>query len=339
MIELEIPTLTLKDNSEFGEWKKVYLQKRKLETNETQYTNLLSISKHTIPLDDMLINEIKTCHIDYFLSNKAVNLITGKTLSKKTLKNIRDFISNVFKFAIENDILLRNVAEARPITTGKPKKGRRQLTKLEKRLVEQYKEHYFYPAVMILLYTGMRRGELVALEWFNIQFDERVIVINSSIYSEHGKFKLKEGAKTEAGIRLIPIPDILYDVLVELKCRATSNFVFPRKNGEMHSESSWRRAWESYLKYINQCYYNEKTEENRSLFHPAGIPKMIKFTAHMLRHTYTTTLYCANVKIKDAQNWLGHANASTTLDVYTHIEKSIVNQNAAHHLNNFISGS
>lgn len=339
MIELEIPTLTLNHNSEFGEWKKVYLQKRKIEISETQYTNLLSTSKHTIPLDDMPINEIKVYHIDYFLSHKAVNLITGKTLSKKTLKNIRDFISNVFKFAIENDILLRNVAEARPITAGKPKKGRRQLTELEKRLVEQYTEHYVYPAVMILLYTGIRRGELIALEWSNIQFEERVIVINSSIYSEHGKFKLKEGAKTEAGTRLIPIPDILFDILLRLKCKTNSQFVFSRKNGEMHSESSWRRAWESYLTYLNQCYYNEKTGENRSLFHPDGIPKTIKFTAHMLRHTYATTLYCAKVEIKDAQNWLGHANASTTLDVYTHIEKSIINQNAACHLNNFISGS
>ncbi len=328
--------ISLNENNIFGEWAKLYLEKKKREVNETHYTNLCSIMKHTDFIKDMPLSQIKPYHIDYLLSSHAFNFHTGSVLSKKTLKNIRNIISNVYQFAIEADILVRNPAIGRPISNGVASKKRRALNNLEKRLINQYTDHYMYIAVMIMLHTGMRRGELIALKWSKVLFDEHKIIVDASVYSEHGKFYLKNGTKTDAGIRVIPITNFLKSILITAKQQSREEYVCHRKNGKMHTENSWIAAWNSYITYLNCCYYNEKTGENRSVYHPEGINKIIKFTAHMLRHTYATTLYLADVKIKTAQNWLGHASASTTMDLYTHIEKSMIDKGALDSLNNYI---
>lgn len=336
MIEIKRPNLSLNERSEFGQWKYAFLGKRKNELNEIHYANILAIARHTAPIDAMPMEEIMPQHIDYLLTVLVKNLINGNPLAKKTLKNIRDFIASVYNYAIENSIAIHNPALRRTIVSGTPPKKRRALSSLEERLVHQYQEHAVSAAALTMLYTGLRRGELLALKWSNVHFDRKMITVDSSVYCEHGKFYLKSGAKTACGVRVIPLPDNLSKLLEHLKLSSNSVFVFARRNGEMHTGNSWKRAWESYLTYLNHCYYNEKTGENRSLFHPGGLERRIQFTAHILRHTYATLLYKAAVRVKDAQHWFGHANVTTTLDIYTHIERDIIDQQASEQLNCYI---
>jgi len=141
------------------------------------------------------------------------------------------------------------------------------------------------------LYTGMRRGELIALTYDDIDLEHRLIRVNKSADVTHNAPVLKS-TKTETGERAIPILDTL---LPEIK--KGRGYVFTYK-GEPLTSSRFRDMWEAYQKQTG-----------------------VSCSIHQLRHAFATMLCEANVPIKDAQAMLGHAQASTTQDVYADIRK------------------
>jgi integrase len=146
-----------------------------------------------------------------------------------------------------------------------------------------------------ILYTGCRRGEALALTYGDIDFTSRMIVINKSVYNESNTPKLKE-PKTEAGTRRVILLDVLASALP--KNRRADELVFPNEYGTLMSETQFQRQWELYT-------------------NATGITS----TPHQFRHAYATILFEAGIEDKDAQELLGHANISTTKDIYTHITK------------------
>ena len=143
------------------------------------------------------------------------------------------------------------------------------------------------------LYTGCRRGELAALTWEDVDMEARTITISKSLYrSESGKMMLKE-PKTEAGVRTVPILDKLYE-----KLTPGTGPVFHRKDGGYLTDRQLMKRWEKYQKLTG-----------------------VSCTPHQLRHAYATMLFEANIEAKDAQYLLGHAQLSTTMDIYTDIRE------------------
>lgn len=139
--------------------------------------------------------------------------------------------------------------------------------------------------------------------------------------------------KSEAGIRDIPIPKVLLRVLMEI--RKPSGFVCTNINGGMLTESSYMRQWDSFRNYLNVCAGGR----NGSGKYLQRITVIDNITAHMLRHTYASMLFDANVDVKSAQKFLGHADIEVTLEIYTHLsemkeEKSI--ESLDKHLNEMI---
>ena len=143
--------------------------------------------------------------------------------------------------------------------------------------------------VAVVLYTGCRRGELLALEWSDIDLCNRTITINKSTYNQGSKTFVKK-PKTEAGNRTVPLLDKLYD-----KITPAEGLVFPGKDGYM-TEKQFRMKWGAYVKESG-----------------------VTCTPHQLRHAYATMLFENDIAPMDAQELLGHANIQTTNDIYTHI--------------------
>lgn len=142
------------------------------------------------------------------------------------------------------------------------------------------------------LYTGCRRGELAALTWEDIDMEARTITIDKALYkSATGKMLIKK-PKTEAGIRVVPILDKLYEKMIPGK-----GPVF-NKDGKYLSDGQLINWWDRYQRL-------------------AGV----KCTPHQLRHSYATMLFEAGIDAKDAQYLLGHAQLSTTMDIYTDIRE------------------
>lgn len=175
-----------------------------------------------------------------------------------------------------------------------------------------------YPA-MIMLYCGLRRGELLALRWSDVDLEKDTITVNKAVEILTNQATIKP-PKSKARFRTIPIPSILHDVLDEVKGNK-DELVCPSKNGEVMTGSAWSSAWYSYMNHLN-LYCGGKNASRSS----PRIQAFEKFSAHMLRHTYATMLYDAGVDIKSAQYFLGHASIELTLSIYTHLTPYKVDQ-------------
>ena len=120
--------------------------------------------------------------------------------------------------------------------------------------------------------------------------------------------------KSKAGIREIPIPNILLDLLRDFPRGCP--LVCPDAKGEMMSDTAYRRALNSYRHFLNLKAGGKDASRTRE-----RVQAINNITAHMLRHTYASMLYEAGVDIKSAQRFLGHADIEMTLAVYTHLTK------------------
>ena len=192
---------------------------------------------------------------------------------------------------------------------------RRALAQEEISLItKNWRGHNLGPMAMIMLYAGVRRGEAQALEWTDIDFENRVIKVTKSACTFKNVTTIKP-PKTKAGTRDVPIPNILYSVLEEI--RKPKGFIVKSAHGNMLTASSFKRQWESYLHYLNICAGGQ----NGAGPYIHRIDVIDHITAHMLRHTYATMLFDANVDVKSAQKFLGHADIEVTLSIYTHLTK------------------
>lgn len=164
-----------------------------------------------------------------------------------------------------------------------------------------------------MMYTGLRRGELCALQWKDIDFENKLIHISKSISFVNNRPRLKP-PKTKTGIRSIPLLDAISEYLNPAGHKP-EHFIFG--GAEPFSETMIKRRWNHYISL---------TELN--------------ITQHQLRHTFATLLYKSGIDVKTAQSILGHADIETTLGRYTHIEQTLKVQNiASNKLNEYIKNN
>lgn len=325
------------ENDSFSEWATRLLKIKKLEVSASQFGVIASAIDHLNNyLQTRPISKIRTADIQDVIDDLACkNPNTGKPAAKRSLIMIRSVAGQIFKLAIDNRVMDYNPAPAVKIPKTAPQEHRRALTEEEQKWILDT-PHRVQRAAMIMMYAGLRRGELIPLQWADINLKDKTITVNKSVEMVDGKSKEKSGAKTDSGTRIVDIPTRLADFLIFEKkkdgiTKATENkLVFSSRDGSMLSSSAWRSLWESYLRDLNIKYgdFSDWMEKNnrkkppKSKFDPTGIPMVIpRFTAHWLRHTFATILYMAGVDVLTAKDQLGHKNIQTTLEIYTHLDK------------------
>lgn len=229
------------------------------------------------------IADITPRQVQAFIDNLA-----GLGLASKTVKSALDTVSMIFDYAYLNDIIKDNPCKRVVMPRGLSKTERELPSEDQIRRVINGLHCHFGDFAYILLYTGMRRGELLALTNDCIDFKNHVIRVKQAVYFKHNQAEIKS-PKTAAGKREIFLLDCLVPVL-----RGKKGYIF---GGEKPlSEQAFRRHWERYCRESG-----------------------VTVTPHQLRHAYATMLLRAGIEAKSAQTLLGHANIQTTLDIYTHI--------------------
>lgn len=179
----------------------------------------------------------------------------------------------------------------------------------------------------VLLGTGCRIGEAIGLRWEDLDFEKRVISINHSlVYYALGDDRICElrvsTPKTEAGIRTIPMMDMVFDAFQmlyeeqkengfnETEIDGMKGFVFCNRFGNVPNPGSVNTA----IKRIVSTYNNEEilaaAKEKRE---PLLLPG---FSCHILRHTFCTRLCEHETNLKVIQSVMGHRDIQTTMDVY-----------------------
>jgi integrase len=211
-------------------------------------------------------------------------------------------------------------------------KKRRPLTDDEVNLITStFEGHRMGIPVLLLLYCGLRRGELIALTWNDVSLKNKSINVNKAVVFGNNK-AIIQSPKTDSGVRTIPIPDTILDALRFARKGADSTMVCPAADGGIMSQIAFKRAWESYKHYLNiQAGGRDKSRSNPKL------TVIDNITPHMFRHTYATILYNAGVDVKSAQRFLGHADINVTLKIYTHLSEQ-KKAEAVAALNNHLSG-
>ena len=216
--------------------------------------------------------------------------------SASTIKRARMLYIALFDAAIENDLCRKNPFKSK---FSQPPRGsagtHRALEQAEIDLILRT-PHRFQMAVLVMLYAGLRRGEVLALSSDDIDLSAGLIHVNKAVRFD-GNQPVLSDPKTEAGHRSVPILSVLRPFLEN-----HSGLIAPSASGTIMSESAFDRAWQSYLLALSSA-----------ACHPVSI------RCHDLRHTYCTMLVDAGVPLKQAMVWLGHADEKMILRVYDHV--------------------
>jgi integrase len=298
----------LPGNDTFGFWADYWLKLKSQEVSMGRYDSYKSLSKKFECLRTAKIKSITTFDIQSIITENS-------HLAYSTLVHLKNSFVQVFSVAIENRILDYNPAEFVKIPKNtKPKLERRALNATERQWIIDTPDYMQLPA-MIMMFAGLRRGELVALTWADVDLEKKTITVNKSAEVIRGTFHTKDSTKTPSGMRTVYIPNILVDYLRPYY-KATSDLVCPSPCGKMLATKTWNRKWHDYLQVLDKKY---GTPIDSKFSDELSIPM---FTAHWLRHTFVTLLYMAGVDVLTAKEQAGHTDIRTTMAIYTHLDKT-----------------
>ena len=209
-----------------------------------------------------------------------------------------------------NADITRNPATPTKVPKGskKPMKRDAPSDEIIKKIRDSVDTAYWGLFCLLLISTGLRRGEALALQWGDIDFPNKEISVTKSIH--YNGATTVGRTKTENAIRTVPIlPDLLAALIISKPEGAKrTDFVFPSAASpdKPMPESTYRRYWNRY------CF-------EMGFIRPDG---SVALTPHFMRHGYATMLYDAGVDAYTAQRLLGHANIQTTLAIYTHLKRA-----------------
>ena len=269
------------------------------------------------------------------------HLADAQHLKAGTIDSIHTVLHQVLELGVEDEYLRYNPAdnalkELKKAHNNDTEK-KRALTVPEQRLLESFlarqgQYHRWYPIFTVMLYTGMRVGEVTGLRWQDIDLEEGTISVNHTlVYFDRGGAEKCGFAintpKTKAGERTIPMLPKVRDAFIkereyqeeaELSCNAVvdgyTDFIFINRFGNTQNQSTLNKA---LRRIVRDCNYKVLDTGKKD---PVLLPKI---SNHTLRHTFTTRMCEAGVNIKAMQDILGHADAETTLQIYADATKEL----------------
>lgn len=263
------------------------------------------------------------------------DLIQDKTLKANTLDNVHTQLHPAFQMAVRDGLLRVNPTDGVMAEIKKShiwdRPQRHALTIPQQKAFTEYMKdnreyHGWVPIIMILLGTGMRIGECLGLRWDDLDFEKRIISVNHNIterpYEDGSCAKHIQTPKTRAGERTVPMIDEVFEAFLQeyemQKCMGYrsetidgyTNFVFLTTGGSVISASSVNRA----IHGIAESYNKEETKKAKLEKREAVL--LPSFSAHNLRHTFCTRLCENESNLKVIQSVMGHADITTTMDIY-----------------------
>ena len=183
--------------------------------------------------------------------------------------------------------------------------------------------HRAQPAAVIMMLSGLRRGELAALTWNDVDLIAHTITVNKTVeYKMKGSVpELRDFPKSDSSRRVVDIPKMLVNFMAQMP--RTGFLVYPDTRGRIMTASAWGALWSSYMRVLNEKYGIRTLADLERMKQPGRhkldmtIPPI---TMHWLRHTFCTLMYLAGVDVVQASAQMGHADVSTTLRIYTHLD-------------------
>lgn len=289
------------------------------------YTN--AINNHICPvIGDMQMTDVTSDDIKSVMTAAAALSHSSQTKIVTTLKRI-------FDAAEDSGVIVRSPCKnLKP--AGAPTKEKVPLTEAQQQtlLAALADVPMALTFVSIGLGTGMRREEILALQWDDVHIDEDTpyISVRRALRWQQNRPAVSSTLKSKAAKRDIPIPPQLAQVLKEAKSSSKSEYVICDTDGEPMTSISFRRRVLDPIKTRSVHEVTRRDADGKPYKYQLKVGDKIRnhdivvsidfpVTPHLLRHTYITRLILAGVDIKTVQYLAGHTNVQLTLDIYTHL--------------------
>lgn len=272
------------------------------------------IDRHIKPaLGNINIQELKPKQLQDFYHKELKNGRLDGTggISKKTLQNIHRIIHRALQSALKWEMVNKNVADN--VELPQPQKYNASVYTAEEliKLITRVRKTDIYIPVMITIYTGMRRGEVLGLTWNNIDLENKIIYIDKQLQTLKSGTKLVK-PKTENSIRKIDISDTLVEILKRHRLE--------QNKYKMQLGKAYENNINAVCTYPSGKLFNPKRFSNKfaKFLSDNDLPKC-RF--HDLRHTHASLLLKDGVKDELVSSRLGHKSVSITKNIYRHIYK------------------
>lgn len=291
------------------EWYNVYKEPHISESNKQNYRSILNM--HILPaFQHRQLRSISAIELQKFMNSKS-------GLSATTLGYICSVLKNVFSTAYTHGLVERDPSHGLKKPSAE-KENRRALTAAETAAALAVgREHPEGLLLLVLYYTGARRGEALGLMWEDIDFVKKTISIRRDVDFASNTLGT---VKTKCSIRDIPMPPPLETVLRPLRGTGKA-FLFPApESGNFIPQSTFVRRWNRLMKAVAEAN-KQQHEADQSVERIEQKNGKSVLTAHYFRHNYTSILYNAGVDLLAAQKYLGHADVKTTLSIYAHLSE------------------
>ena len=256
-------------------------------------------SCYRAPLKDLkaefgeyILEDITSIMFQSFLEKMA-----NQGFAKQTIRLRKIVMKQIFDYAIYNGMTNYN-----PITVCKPPKKAQSTTRElpsdnDIELLKANTEGLFGLYCNLLLYTGLRREEALALCYEDIDFKKDTITINKAVIFENNRPIIRPGLKSKSGERTVPLLSPLKKIFEEHQLTKNTGLIF-HTNGYPMKKGEFDKGFNEYKKRIG-----------------------MSCTSHQLRHYFATLCFDAQLDEKDVQDMMGHSKISLTKDIYTHIRK------------------
>lgn len=193
----------------------------------------------------------------------------------------------------------------------------------------QYAKSYnqkAYTFFRLLAYTGLRRGEALALKWSDIDFKENVVSVKRTLTKGLGNKVIVQTPKTSSSYRKVAIDRNTASILKEWKQEQRKQQIVININQDHVIFNLGKES----IPLSDGCIVNWNNIISKQ-------SKLSRITIHGFRHTNASLLFEAGVSMKDVQTRLGHKSVKTTMDIYTHVSKQHQNK-AVEKLDNYMNG-
>ena len=303
--DLEEGRIIISGSMTVAQWAERCISVYKPNLSDNYRSNMmLRIKKHILSvIGSMQVKQVKPLMCQEILNNQA-------GMSKSHITKVHQELCFIFEKAVENHLILDS--PAKNLTRPKGTQGkRRSLTDNErKHLLLVCSKNDRFLLFLLMLYCGCRPAEAIRARGMDITTLEGLNVLHI------------RGTKTENADRYVPIPDDFYE---RIKNTPPFEPICPNTAGREHSEGSYDRLVENLKRELNLSM-GARTYRNKLI---PPFPLATDFVPYILRHTYCTDLQKKGVDVRAAQKLMGHADISTTANIYTHQDNETLLQAAA----------